>query len=60
MTPDWLPYLTLALNLLIIPLVKILWDIRDGLTRLEARFESHIEQDQIRLERLERAQDART
>ena len=56
---EWAQYLTFALNLLIVPLIKILWDIRTGLTRLEARFESHIEQDQIRLERLERSQDAR-
>ena len=57
MTPDWLPLATFAVNLLIVPLVKILMDIRNGLEKLEARFEAHIEQDQMRLERLERLQD---
>ena len=55
--PDWIYYGNFALNLLIIPLVKILLDIRNGLTTLEARFESHIEHVQMRLDRLERLQD---
>lgn len=52
--PDWIPYANFALNLLIIPLVKILWDIKQGLTRLETHVEAHAE----RLDRLERKQDA--
>ncbi len=52
--PEWIPFANFALNLLIIPLVKILWDIRQGLTRLEGRVCSHSE----RLNRLERIQDA--
>ena len=51
--PEWMYYVNFGLNLLIVPLVKILMDIRNGLTKLEARFESH----QMRLERLERIQD---
>ena len=51
--PDWIPYANFALNILIIPLVKILLDIRNGLTRLEAHVESHSE----RLDRIERRQD---
>ena len=53
--PDWIPYANFALNLLIIPLVKILWDIKQGLARLEAVVESH----NGRIQRLERTQDAR-
>ena len=51
--PEWIPYANFALNLLIIPLVKILSDIRQGLTRLEAHVESHA----ARLDRIERRQD---
>ena len=51
--PDWMLYSNFALNLLIVPLVKILLDIRNGLTRLEANVESHGE----RLDRIERRQD---
>lgn len=52
--PEWMPYANFALNLLIIPLVKILWDIRQGLTRLEGKVSSHGQ----RLDRIERIQDA--
>lgn len=51
--PDWLPFANFALNLLLLPLLKVLWDIKQGLTRLETRMESHGN----RLDRLERVQD---
>jgi hypothetical protein len=50
---DWIPYANFGLNLLIIPLVKILWDIKQGLTRLEEVVAAH----HARLDRLERQQD---
>lgn len=56
MTPEWMPYANFALNILIIPLVKILWDIKNGLTRLETHVVAHGE----RLDRLERQHDERT
>ena len=52
--PDFLSILNVFLNLLIIPILKVLWDIKNGLARLESTVESH----QNRLERLERQQDA--
>ena len=55
--PEWIYYGNFALNLLIIPLVKILLDIRTGLIKLETQLQDHIEQDQRRLDRLERLQD---
>lgn len=51
--PDWIPYANFALNLLLMPLLKVLWDIKQGLTRLE----SHVESHSNRLDRLERQQD---
>lgn len=48
-----LSYAQFAINLLLIPLLKILWDIKNGLTRLE----SHVESHSNRLDRLERQQD---
>jgi len=53
MDATWIQFANFALNLLIIPLVKLLFDIRNGLTRLESIVESH----QARIERLERQQD---
>jgi hypothetical protein len=47
--PIWLPYANLALNLLIIPLIKVLWDIRMDLTRVSAQLCSQAN----RLDRLE-------
>jgi len=51
---DWLPYLGLALQLLIVPALKIMWDIRAELIRVNGKVQSH----EQRIERLERAQDA--
>ncbi len=53
MLPEWIPYANFGLNLLLIPLLKVLWDIRQGLTRLEQIVCSHGE----RLDRIERRQD---
>ena len=53
MMPEWLAYANFALNLLIIPLLKILWDIKIELTRLDTKMENHLQ----RLERLERSHD---
>ena len=50
---DWLPYANFAINLLIFPLLKILWDIKNGLTSLESTVKSHAE----RIDRIERMQD---
>jgi len=35
--PEWLPYANFALNLFIIPLLKILWDIKIELTKINGR-----------------------
>jgi hypothetical protein len=50
---DLLPILNVALNLLIIPILKILWDIKNGLARLE----STVQSQGSRLDRIERQQD---
>ena len=52
--PEWIAYANFGLNLMIIPLVKILWDIRNGLTRLETTVDTH----GGRIDRLERQKDA--
>ena len=52
--PDWLAYANFALNLLILPLLKVLWDIKIELTRLDTQFDNYLK----RLERLERHQDS--
>ena len=51
--PEWILYANFALNLLIVPLLKVLWDIKIELTRLDGKVESYLN----RLERLERHQD---
>ena len=53
MDASWIQLANFALNLILIPLLKVLWDIKQGLTRLEAHVESHGE----RLDRIERRQD---
>ena len=50
---EWIPLANFLINLLIIPLVKILWDIKVGLASLEATVLSHSD----RLDRIERNQD---
>jgi len=57
--PEWVLYGNFALNLLIIPLVKILWDIKVDLSKLQQKLCDHIDSDAERLDRLERAHDAR-
>ena len=37
MTPEWLPYANFSLNLLLLPLAKVLWDIRIELARINGR-----------------------
>lgn len=51
--PEWMIYANFGLNLLIIPLVKILWDIKNGLTTLQVMVSNH----EKRLDRLERQGD---
>jgi hypothetical protein len=51
---EWIAILNVVLNLLIIPILKLLWDIKYGLARLEATVNSHHQ----RIDRLERQQDA--
>lgn len=53
MDAHWIPFANFALNLLFIPLLKVLWDIKNGLTRLEVNMLAH----SARLDRLERQQD---
>lgn len=50
---EWVPYLTLALNLLILPVMKMVWDVRAELIRLNGKTQAH----EQRLDRLERQQD---
>ena len=52
--PDWLAYANFALNLLILPLLKVLWDIKIELMRLDTQLGNYL----TRLERLERHQDS--
>ena len=52
---DWLQFMTFALNLLILPVLKWVWDVRSELVRMNGKLQAH---DQ-RLERLERRQDTR-
>ena len=52
--PEWMYYVNFALNLLIIPLIKILWDMKQCLTKLAVTLQAH----SARLDRLERQQDA--
>lgn len=52
--PDWLAYANFALNLLILPLLKVLWDIKIELVRLDTQLGNYL----ARLERLERHQDS--
>ena len=52
---DWIPYANFVLNLLLLPLLKILWDIKNGLTSLESTVKAHAE----RIDRLERIEDTR-
>ena len=53
--PETLAYASFALNLLLLPLLKILWDVRAELIRLNGQVSNHKE----RLERLERMQDTK-
>ena len=39
--PEWMLYSNFILNLLIIPLLKVLWDIKIELTRLNGKLDSH-------------------
>ena len=48
--PDWLPTANFILNLLIIPLLKVLVDIRIELTRINGKIQAH----EQRLDRIER------
>ena len=52
--PDWMPYLILALQVLLVPILKLLWNIRSELVRINGKVQAH----EQRLERLERAQDS--
>lgn len=51
--PEWLPVANFILNLIIIPLAKILWDIRGEMIRQNGRLSTAIE----RLERIEHRHD---
>lgn len=53
MIPQWMIYANFALNTLIIPLLLVLWQIKNGLTRLEAVVEGQHE----RIKRLEQQAD---
>ena len=57
--PEWLAYANFALNLLIIPLLKVLWDVKMELVRMNQKLESHVESDERRFKRLEDQQDVR-
>ena len=52
--PEWIAYLSLVLQLLIVPALKIMWDIRSELVRLNGKVQAH----EQRIERLERQQDS--
>ena len=51
---EWVQYLTLALNLLILPVMKMVWDVRAELIRLNGKVQAQGQ----RIERLERQQDS--
>ena len=51
---EWVQYLVLALNLLILPVLKLVWDVRAELIRLNGKVQAH----EQRLERIERQQDS--
>lgn len=51
---EWVQYLALALNLLILPVLKLVWDVRAELIRLNGKVQAH----EQRLERIERQQDS--
>ena len=51
---EWVQYIMLALNLLILPVMKMVWDVRSELVRLNGKVQAH----EQRLDRLERSQDA--
>ena len=53
--PEWMVYANFLLNTLIMPLLYVLWQIKNGLTQLETLVRTHHE----RLNRLERRQDAK-
>ena len=50
MMPEWMPYANFMLNLLIIPLLKVLVDVKIELTRINSELHSH----HARLETIER------
>lgn len=52
--PEWLPVANFLLNLIIIPLAKILWDIRGEMIRQNGKLSAAVE----RLERIEHRHDA--
>ena len=58
--PEWITYGNFALNLLIIPLLKVLWDVKMELVRMNEKLEGHIDSDERRFKRLEDQQDVRT
>ena len=51
---EWTSYLTLVLNLLIIPVLKLIWDVRAELIRINGKVQAH----EQRLERIERREDS--
>ena len=55
MLPEWLAYANFGLNLLLIPLVKWVWDVRVDLARLNGRTKTLEE----RLDRIDHRHDAR-
>lgn len=52
--PIWLPYANLALNLLILPLLKVLWDIRMELVNINGRMAALTQ----RVDRIDHRHDA--
>ena len=51
MTPEWIPYANLALNLFILPLAKWMWDIRVDVAKINGRLtavESRIDRVETR------------
>jgi hypothetical protein len=48
--PEWLAYANFALNLLLLPLLKILWHVKIDLARINGKIQAH----QDRLDAIDR------
>ena len=54
---EYLPLINLILNMLILPLIGILWSIRIELAKVDARLSTLLDTHERRLMRLESIQD---